>query len=88
MFGNSITVPEEQSILSADNSHGQTTNGFMVALRTSSSTTTWLFAARMHGQVDAGYERHVKILIGKEFEASLENGDNIEKWHSYEADRV
>ena len=72
--------PPEQSIVFADNLHGQTTEEFEKYLMEGCNTLLGLLPPGCTDEVqsvDAGYGRLVK-LVGKGLEAWHEEGDNVE----------
>ncbi|CAN0033077.1 unnamed protein product, partial [Pylaiella littoralis] len=83
--GTSLTPPKEESILFADNLHGQTTEEFRRILKQDCNTLLWLVPPRCTDEVqpvDAGYGRLFEVYVRKELDVFLPEGDNVERWES------
>ena len=81
----SIAAPEEQSILFADNLYGQTTGEFKRVMKKECNTLLWRLPPGCTNEVqpvDAGYEKLVKVHVGKALGAWRLNGDSVKKWES------
>ncbi|CAB1096451.1 unnamed protein product [Ectocarpus sp. CCAP 1310/34] len=73
-------VPEEQSLLLADNLHGQTTEEFRKNLHKECNTLLWHLLAGCTDAVqpiDAGYGRRLNVAVGVQLNKWLESGDNL-----------
>ncbi|CAM9727654.1 unnamed protein product [Ectocarpus sp. 6 AP-2014] len=78
-------VPEEQSLLLADNLHGQTTEEFHQYLHKECNTLLWHLPAGCTDEVqpiDAGYGRRLKVAVGVQLDKWLESGDSLQKWEA------
>ena len=77
-------VPAEQSLLTLDNLHGQTTDKFKAYIK-ECNTLAWIYPGGCTGAlqpIDAGRGAFIKVGVGKQLDLWLENGDNLERWES------
>lgn len=78
-------VPEAQTVLLADNLHGQTTEQFREYLYKECNTLLWLYASQCTDElqpVDAGYGRRIQVGVGVKLDLWLEHGENLQKWEN------
>eukprot|EP00903_Cladosiphon_okamuranus_P011389 g10732.t1 len=78
-------VPRERTLLLTDNLHAQRTPPFKDYLSKHCNTLAWYFPANTTDElqpVDAGAGRMLKVEVGKQQDAWLEQSDNIERWES------
>ena len=78
-------VPTEQSLLTLDNLHGQTTDKFKAYIKEECNMLVWLYPGGCTDAlqpIDAGLEAFIKVEDGKQPDLWLENGDNLERWES------
>ncbi|CAB1120007.1 unnamed protein product [Ectocarpus sp. CCAP 1310/34] len=83
--GEEGVVPEEQSILFADNLHAQTTDEFKKFLRGECNTLLRLLPPKLTDelqQVDAGYGRLLKVEVGNELDEFLGHEENLCLWEA------
>ena len=78
-------VPVEESLLTLDNLHGQTTEKFKAYKKKECNTLVWHYPGGCTGAlqpIDAGLGALIKVEVGKQLDIWLENGDNLERWES------
>lgn len=78
-------MPEAQTVLLADNLHGQTTEQFREYLYKECNTLLWLYASQCTDElqpVDAGYGRRIQVGVGVKLDLWLEHGENLQKWEN------
>lgn len=83
--GKEGVVPEEQSILFADNLHAQTTDEFKKFLHGECNTLLRLLPPRLTDElqpVDAGYGRLLKVEVGNELDEFLGHEENLCLWET------
>eukprot|EP00903_Cladosiphon_okamuranus_P021062 g19348.t1 len=76
-------VPDEQTVLLADNLHGQTSEKFREYLYKECNTLLWLLPAGCTDElqpVDAGMGRRMKTGMGRQLDSWLEHGENLQQW--------
>ncbi|CAB1097678.1 unnamed protein product [Ectocarpus sp. CCAP 1310/34] len=85
MKGEEGVVPEEQSILFADNLHAQTTDDFKKFLHGECNTLLRLLPPKLTDElqpVDAGYGRLLKVEVGNELDEFLGHEENLCLWET------
>lgn len=83
--GPSLTPPGAESILFADNLHGQTTDEFKRILKEECNTLLRLLPPGCTDEVqpvDAGCGRLAKVYVAQGLDEFLLGGDNVEQWES------
>ena len=77
-------VPAEQSLLTLDNLHGQTTDKFKAYIKECNSLVRLYPGGCTDAlqPIDAGLGAFIKVEVGKQLDLWLENGDNLERWES------
>ena len=78
-------VPVEESLLTLDNLHGQTTEKSKVYMKKECNTLVWYYPGGCTDAlqpIDAGLGALIKVEVGKQLDIWLENGDNLERWES------
>ena len=78
-------VPAEESLLTLDNLHGQTTERFKAYMKKECSSLVWHYPGGCTDAlqpIDAGLGALIKVEVGKQLDIWFENGDNPERWES------
>ena len=78
-------MPAEESLLTLDNLHGQTTETFKACMKKECNSLVWhypVWCTDVLQPIDAGLAALIKVEVGKELDIWLENGDNLERWES------
>ena len=78
-------MPAEESLLTLDNRHGQTTEKFKTYMKKECNSLVWYYPvgctdAMRH--IDADLAELIKVEVGKQLDIWLENGDNLERWEN------
>ena len=75
----------EESLLTLDNFHGQTTEKFQAYMKKECNTLVWHYPGGCTDAlqpIDAGLGAFIKVEVGKQLDIWFENGDNLERWES------
>ena len=78
-------MPADQSLLTLDDLHGQTTGKFKANIKKECNSLVWLYPRGCTDAlqpIDAGLGAFIKVKVGKQLELWLETGDNLELWES------
>ena len=74
--------PADQSLLTLDNMHRQTTYKFKAYIKKECNSLVWLYPGGFEDalqRIDAGLESFFKIDVGKQLDPWLETWDNLER---------
>ena len=75
-------VPAEESLLTLDNLHGQTTEKFKAYMKKECNSLVWHYPGGCTDAlqpIDAGLAALIKVEVGKQLDTWFENGDNLER---------
>ena len=78
-------VPAEESLLTLDNLHGQTTEKFKAYMKKECDSLVWHYPVGCTDAlrpIDAGLAELIKVEVGEQLDIWLENGDNLERWEN------
>ena len=78
-------VPAEESLLTLDNLHGQTTETFKAYMKKECNSLVWHYPVGCTDAlqpIDGGLAALIKVEVGKQLDIWLENGDNLERWEN------
>ena len=78
-------MPAEESLLTLDNLHGQTTNKFKAYMKKECNSLVWHYPVGCTDAlppIDAGLAELIKVKVGKQLDIWLENGGNLERWEN------
>ena len=78
-------MPAEESLLTLDNLHGQTTEKFKACMKKDCNSLVWHYPGGCTDTlqpIDAGLGALIKVEVGKQLDIWLKNGDNLERWES------
>ena len=78
-------VPAEETLLTLDNLHGQTTETFKAYMKKECNSLVWHYPGGCTDAlqpIDPGLGAPINVQVGKHLDIWLENGDNLERWES------
>ena len=78
-------MPAEESLLTLDTLHGQTTEKFKAYMKKECNSLVWHYPGGCTDAlqpIDAGLRACIKAEVGKLLDTWLENGDNLKRWES------